>query len=144
LNVVFFTDRDLGHQFPAILRAAGLTVERHSDEFPADCQDVVWLPAVAARGSVVLTHDGRLRYKPNELAAIIGSRATVLVLVGHAKYAELAANFVRTLPRVLSFLETHSNPPIIGKVYRPSPSEQRGNPEAPGRIELWYSKPKRP
>jgi hypothetical protein len=27
---VFFTDRDLGKQFPGILRSAGLTVERHA------------------------------------------------------------------------------------------------------------------
>jgi hypothetical protein len=28
----YFTDRDLGKQFPAILRAAGLAVERHAGE----------------------------------------------------------------------------------------------------------------
>jgi len=31
LSVVFFTDRDLGLQFPAILRDAGIHVERHAD-----------------------------------------------------------------------------------------------------------------
>jgi hypothetical protein len=33
LSVVYFTDRNLGKQFPEILRAAGLTVERHDDHF---------------------------------------------------------------------------------------------------------------
>ena len=34
LSVVFFTDRDLGKQFPDILRAAGLNVERHWTTLP--------------------------------------------------------------------------------------------------------------
>lgn len=33
MSYVFFTDRNLGKQFPAILAAAGLTVERHHDLF---------------------------------------------------------------------------------------------------------------
>ena len=39
MNPVFFTDRDLGKRFPAILRDAGLTVERHADHFAHDCPD---------------------------------------------------------------------------------------------------------
>jgi uncharacterized protein (DUF433 family) len=38
-EIVFFTDRDLGHQFPAILRDAGLRVERHTDHCPPNCPD---------------------------------------------------------------------------------------------------------
>jgi hypothetical protein len=43
VSSVFFTDRDLGKQFPAILAAAGLKVERCVDHFPDDCPDHVWL-----------------------------------------------------------------------------------------------------
>ena len=57
MNVVFFTDRDLGLQFPAVLLDAGLFVERHRDHFVHDCEDVVWLREVAAHGWVMLTHD---------------------------------------------------------------------------------------
>ena len=42
-EIVFFTDRDLGHQFPAILRDAGLRVERHTDHCPPNCPDEEWL-----------------------------------------------------------------------------------------------------
>lgn len=142
MNVVFFTDRDLGLQFPGILRDAGLSVERHRDHFAHDCADDVWLAEVAARGCVALTHDARIRYKPNELAAIVHYRATLLVIVGHAPYAELARNFVNTLPRVLPFLDAH-RPPVIGKVYRPAPAELALNANAAGRVELWYPKPAR-
>ena len=141
MSVVFFTDRDLGLQFPGILRDAGLSVERHRDHFPADCEDDVWLREVAARGWIALTHDGRIRYKPNELAAIVEYKATLLVIVGQAPYAELARNFINTLPRVVSFLDAH-RPPLIGKVYRPSPAELARNAGAAGRVELWYQRPR--
>ena len=51
LNLVFFTDRDLGTGFPDILAAAGLDVERHRDHFPHDCSDVDWLRTIGSRGS---------------------------------------------------------------------------------------------
>jgi hypothetical protein len=137
LSVVFFTDRDLGLQFPRILRGAGLTVERHADHFPHDCPDDVWLAKTAAEGWVSLTHDSRIRYKPNELAAIVAHRARLLVIVGKAPYPDLARSFVATLDPVRGFLDAHSAP-VIGKVYRASAAELSRNPAAPGRVELWY------
>ncbi|MGH9423743.1 MAG: hypothetical protein ACRD3J_27460 [Thermoanaerobaculia bacterium] len=64
MNEVFFTDRDLGTRFPEILRAAGLLVERHADHFAPDTPDEEWLEAIGRRGWVALTHDMRIRYKP--------------------------------------------------------------------------------
>lgn len=61
-DLVYFTDRDLGNQFPALLEAAGMQVERHSQYFEHDTPDHVWLEAVAQRGWIVLTHDQRIRY----------------------------------------------------------------------------------
>ena len=139
MSVVFFTDRDLGLQFPDILRAAGLHVQRHADHFPHDCADDVWLSAVAAQGWVALTHDSRIRYKPNELAAVIAHRVALLVIVGKAPYPELARSFVATLDPILAFLAIHQAP-VIGKVYRPSPAEIWRNPIAHGHVELWFPK----
>src|SRR5439155_5622203 len=110
---------------------------------PPDCEDDVWLSESAARGWVALTHDARIRYKPNELAAIVQHKATLLVIVGKTPYADLARNFVNTLPHVLTFLAAH-RPPVIGKVYRPAPGELARNAKAGGRAELWYPKPPRP
>jgi hypothetical protein len=137
LSRVFFTDRDLGTRFPEILRSAGLPVERHADHFAHDTKDETWLADIGARGWVVLTHDRRIRYKPNELAAVKRHRVAMLVVVSHAPYHELADAFVVTYPRILSFLERHE-PPFIGKVSRPSPAERQRDPSAPGRVELWY------
>lgn len=74
----FFTDRDLGQQFPNILRAAGLTVVRHSDLFPQDASDEQWLERVGADGWIAVTHDRRIRYKPNELKAVDRHRVGLL------------------------------------------------------------------
>src|SRR4051794_38090854 len=41
LSRVYFTDRDLGKQFGAILRSGGLHVERHADHFAHDTADEV-------------------------------------------------------------------------------------------------------
>ncbi|MGH9203417.1 MAG: hypothetical protein ACRD2A_19515 [Vicinamibacterales bacterium] len=64
---VFFTDRDLGKRFPEILAAAGLKVERHADYFSPATPDEEWLQRVGERGWIAVTHDRRIRYKPNEL-----------------------------------------------------------------------------
>lgn len=136
---VLFTDRDLGKQFPEILRGSGLTVERHADHFKPDCPDEDWLAVVGGRSWIAVTHDGRIRYKPNELNAVVRHRVMLLVVIGHAPYAELAQAFLATWPRIQQFVQRH-NPPFIAKVYRPSATEATANRATPGRIELWYPK----
>jgi hypothetical protein len=137
LSRVFFTDRDLGTRFPEILRASGLRVERHREHFAANAHDEEWLRTVGERGWVALTHDRRIRYKPNELASVVRHGVSLLVIVGRAPYPELARSFVGTLPNIERFLAEHT-PPFIAKVYRPSPAELKENVSAPGRVELWY------
>ncbi len=139
MNRVFFTDRDLGKRFPEILSAAGLRMERHADHFPPNCPDEIWLTQIGQRGWVAITHDGRIRYKPNELAAVIQHRVALLVVIGQAPYPQLARSFVATQSRIFKFLERHS-PPFIAKVYRPPATAAAVNPDAPGSVELWYSR----
>ena len=134
---VFFTDRDLGTRFPDILAQAGLSVRRHRDLFPPDCPDEVWLEAVGREGWIAVSHDARIRYKPNELAAVLRHRVRLLVVIGKAPYPELAQYFVATAARIAEFVEQHAAP-WIAKVYRPSVSELAKNPDAPGNVALWY------
>lgn len=134
---VFFTDRDLGQQFPAILRAAGLTVERHGDHFEPETPDEEWLAAAGARGWIALTHDRRIRYKPNERDAVMRHGVALLVMVGAAPYPELARDFVVTLPRIRRFL-ARNGPPFIAKVYRPALAHGRRSGNVRGRVERWY------
>lgn len=134
---VFFTDRDLGKRFPEILIAAGITVERHADHFAPDCADEVWLDAISGKNWIAVTHDARIRYKPNELAAVARNRVALLVIIGHAPYPQLAHAFVSTLSRIERFIENHE-PPYIAKVYRPASGDVAKYANAPGRVELWY------
>lgn len=136
MRLVFFTDRDLGNRFPDILAAAGLTVERHRDHFRPDCPDDEWLEVVGSRAWVPITHDTRIRYKPNELAAVVRHRVRLLVVVGKAPFPDLARTFVATMPRISRFLASH-DPPLIAKIYRPSPSRLSTNPGASGDIASW-------
>jgi hypothetical protein len=133
---VFFTDRDLGKQFPARLREAGLHVERHADHFQPVTPDEAWLPAVGRLRWIVLTHDENIRYKPNEQAAVMRHGVRLLVVQGKAPYPQLAQWFVQTLSRIEAFVDTH-DAPYIAKVQRPTPQELIRNPAAPGRVVLW-------
>jgi hypothetical protein len=137
LSHVFFTDRDLGTRFPEILKSAGLQVQLHRQHFAANASDEEWLHAIGERGWIALTHDQRIRYKPNELAAVVEHRVSLLVIVGRAPYPDLARSFVAAMPRIERFLSEYA-PPFVGKVFRPSPAELKANPSAPGRVELWY------
>jgi hypothetical protein len=138
LSFVYFTDRDLGKRFPEILKSGGLKVERHADHFAHDTPDETWLEEIGKRGWIALTHDRRIRYKPNELNAVVQHRVALLVIVGGAPFPDLARAFVTSLPVVENFLRRHK-PPFIAKVFRPTPAEIARRRTAPGRIELWFS-----
>lgn len=137
MSRVYFTDRDLGKQFPGILATAGLRVERAADHFAHNTPDPEWLETVGQHGWTVVTHDGRIRYKPNELAAVVQHRVALLVVIGKLPYPQLARNFVATLPRIEAFLTAHS-PPFIAKVYRPTSAELTKSVDALGSVTLWY------
>jgi len=139
-SVTFFTDRDLGKRFPEILGAGGLTVHAHHDHFGADCPDEVWLEAISKQGWVAISHDSRIRYKPNELAAVVRHRARLLVVIGKAPFAELARNFVSSKAAIGRFIEVH-RAPWIAKVYRPGPRQSAERLDATGSVALWYPVP---
>ena len=137
MSLVYFTDRDLGKQFPAILASADIKVERHRDLFQQDGTDEEWLEYCGTKNRVAITHNERIRYTPNELAAVVLHKVRLLVVVGHAPVAELAHNFVNTLPKVEAFLAAN-NAPVIAKIYRPSPNDLRHDPAAAGQITRWF------
>ncbi len=138
--VVWFTDRDLGKQFPRILAEAGLNVERHADLFAPTGSDEEWLRHCGENGRVAITHNSRIRYVRNELAAVRRFNVRLVVVVGKVPTAELARNFVHTQALVEARLVAHV-PPLILKVYMASAAERSAVPGAPGRVDVWYPKP---
>lgn len=137
MSRICFTDRDLGKQFPRLLTEAGLSVERHGDLFEPAGSDEEWLEHCGRLQRVAVTHNSRIRYVPNELAALIKFRVSLLVLVGKAPTADLALNFVRTRLAIEAMLDS-VQPPAIVKVYRPSPADTARALQATGRVELWF------
>ena len=139
MSRVYFTDRDLGKQFPRILADAGIVVERHGDVFPPEGSDEQWLEHCGTNGRIALSHNSRIRSVPNELEAVKRFKVPLLILVGQVTTAEHAHNFVRTRLRIEAFLDDRS-PPFIGKVYRATPADLAKSAAAPGRVELWFPK----
>jgi hypothetical protein len=137
VKLVFFTDRDLGKRFPAILVDAGLQVERHHDLFPPDGRDEQWLEYCGHNGRIAVSHDQRIRHKVNELDAVIRHRVALLIVIGKAPYPDLARHFVASLRKIEEFVRSH-RPPYVAKVYRPTPKALQLDPSAEGDVTLWY------
>lgn len=123
-EIVFFTDRDLGHQFPKLLRAAGLRVEQHDDHFGQLTSDSEWIAEVGRRGWVAVTRDARIRYSPLALETLMESRARLFVIVGRLATEGAAAVFIRHRRRIERLLRKGSMP-FIGKIRRDS-------------VEVWF------
>lgn len=115
-GTIFFIDRSLGiDPIRTELINAGVAVEIHDEHFPRDEEDRVWLKVVGERGWVVLTKDKKLRYRPLEIAALRASKARVFVLTaGNLRGSEIAAVFIKALPRICDVLRSESGPFIAG------------------------------
>lgn len=137
MSHVYFTDRDLGKQFPRILADSGLSVERHMDLFRQDGTDEEWLEHCGENDRVAITHNSRIRYVPNQIAAIRRFKVRLLVVVGHATNALLAENFVKSLDKIELLIDGRRGPLIV-KIYRPTPAEVRKSTNARGRAEVWF------
>jgi hypothetical protein len=112
-------------------------VERHRDLFEPDGSDEQWLEYCGKNQRIAISHNLRIRYTPNELAAVVRHGVALLIVIGDARLADLASNFVNSMQRIEAFVAKHK-PPYIAKVYRASPKDLALNPMAKGTISLWY------
>jgi hypothetical protein len=100
-----------------LLRSAGLNVQRHDDHFAPDCPDEQWIRATAANGWISLTRDGRIRYSPLALTALMENRARLFVLVGKLTTDEAAGVLLKWRRKISYLLRTESRP-FIAKIRR--------------------------
>jgi hypothetical protein len=131
-DYTFFTDRDLGKQFPDTLIKAGIKVEKHGDHFIDNAKDEEWLAEIGKRGWYALTHNRRIRYTPNEKNAVKKFRVGLFVLVGKLPFLKLAENFVLTLPKIQKFIDKNPRP-FIAKIYRSHKENISGS------VQIWES-----
>ena len=94
----FFADRSLGRRRVAeALRRAGWSICTHHEVFgdrDEEVPDVEWLEYCGREALPVLTKDRRLRYRPEEIAAIRRYRVKAFVLTrGSLRATEQAARF---------------------------------------------------
>lgn len=111
----------------------------HDDHFSHNTADEEWMPAVAERGWVAISHDRSIRRRPNERGVVFDSGLRLLVVVGKAPFPLLAGHFVSTQSKIKRFLRAHPAGPWIAGVYAPSPSDLDRKINPRGRVELWLS-----
>jgi len=114
---VFFADRDLGRQFPALLFAAGVRTERHDDHFQPDTPDEEWIEEVGRRGWAAVTRDARIRYSPLALSILMQSKTQLFVLVGKLTTREAADLFLRWREKIIETAAGESGA-FIAKIRR--------------------------
>jgi|HubBroStandDraft_1064217.scaffolds.fasta_scaffold00671_21 hypothetical protein len=116
-ELVFFTDRDLGRQFPAALRQAGLQIEQHDDHFGPETLDEEWIGEIGRRGWVAVTRDARIRYSPLALSVLMEFGTQLFVLVGKLTTAEAAETFLKWRERIAETVAGERGP-FIAKIRR--------------------------
>lgn len=80
---MLFFDRSIGKAVPLALRQVGVAVEIHDELYPQrPVPDQEWIGDATSRGSVLVTRDRRIRYRPAEVKAIAATGARVFVLRG--------------------------------------------------------------
>lgn len=129
----FFTDRDLGNVIPDALLEAGYNAVRHDHVFGPRTRDEDWLPIVAERGWLALSHNKRIRRVAVERDAAMRSGLALFLLIGKMPHGELAKNLVATASRIMEFREKHQ-PPFIARVFRPETKFVIGS--RPGTVEI--------
>lgn len=117
------------------MRVAGFRVERHDDHFSPTTPDEVWLPEVASRGWIAISHDKRIRRVVLQRDAAMRSGLALFMLIGK-RHDELERNLIPTMPRIIRFLEKQS-PPFIAHVTRPESRFPVGS--RPGHVEMVLS-----
>ena len=101
-ELVFFSDRDLGYQFPTLLIAAGVRIERHDDHFKPDTPDEEWIGEIGRRRWVAVTRDARIRYSPLALSVLMQSAARLFVLVGKLTTTQAVDTFLKFRPQIVA------------------------------------------
>jgi hypothetical protein len=128
----------LGKQFPDTLKKADIAIEKHTDHFADNAKDEEWLTAIGKRGWYAITFDRRIRYKPNEKAAVKKFGVGLFVLVGKSSIVEHSRNFILTLPKIITFIDKNP-PPFIAKIYCSEKKGKKTTLQKPGYVTMWES-----
>lgn len=95
----------------AALEAANIPFVAHHQRFAPDAPDEDWLRAASSEGWLIVTRDQRIRYRPNELRAVMDAKLHMFVFSqGGLSAAETASILCATYPRMCSLAAQHRPP----------------------------------
>ena len=109
-DVVFFVDRSLGKEFPDFLRASGLTVKCHHEEFMPTVPDSEQIAKASRQRWYWVSKGTRIYKNPVQLYSVLSNGLGYFVLSSGGTLADLAANFVSLTPKILSLIDRVSRP----------------------------------
>ena len=119
-RLVFFIDECLGGRRLAEALKACPNVDAIllQEEFERGCDDVAWIPEVAANRWVILTQDDAISRRELEIARLQEHGAMAFILTeGSLSGQQISDLFVEALPKMTRILRRY-NRPIIYKVSR--------------------------
>lgn len=97
----FFFDHNLSPRLPNGLREFGEDAIHLTDKFQSDTADEEWLRYVGENGLFLITRDDRIRWRPNELAALRQHNVGAFFLGGkNRSRCELIQQTVGNWPRI--------------------------------------------
>lgn len=78
----FFLDNNLPPKLAQMLRVDEVDVVHLSDVYPRNVADEVWIPDVAKKKWVTITHDRKILVRPSEKAALLAAGSTIIFVKG--------------------------------------------------------------
>lgn len=100
------------------LTAAQIPYVPHKDLFAHDAPDEEWLAAVKQHGWLILTRDQRIRYRKNELRALVESKLTMFVLSQGGLSAEETGRIVCAAYPAIVKQAAMNEPPALFSILR--------------------------
>jgi hypothetical protein len=126
---------DLGKNFyEAISSDERFATEFLTAHFPANADDDVWIPFVAERGWIAVTHDKKIRRQHRPMIA--RASAAILIVAGDHALDMQARNFIASFASIDRFIRKNRGP-YTAKLHQPSLRDRETKVKPRGRVEMW-------
>ncbi len=114
----FVVDEDLGSSYWKILNQDDRFVtDRFETHWAPGTHDRLWIPQIAERGLIVITHDGKIRRQHRDVVVAYGAR--LIIVTGHSDFQGQARAFRDSWHKIDRFINKHSAP-FIARFTKPS------------------------
>ena len=120
LRLAYWFDRCLGRAAPDAFEREGFETHRYEELYPdePDVADALWIPAVTARGWVIVTKDAAITRNPAEIAALRQASARFVCLAAQGMTGPDQIECLLRHWRTVEGQLRSRKPPVIVKVLR--------------------------